>query len=266
MTAITTVITRRVAIIGITVAAAALVGCGGGPDASPRPSTAAATSTTPATHAATTTATPASTDPVGVHDGPHRAVSLVDELVVLDRPDGAPVATVAAVTAFGSPTVLGVVAPPSADGWVEVLVPSRPNELRGWVSVTDVRVEPLVAEVFVDLGDRTLRLVEDGVTVGEWPIAIGRPDRPTPTGRYFVTDTLATGDPGSVWGSYALGISAYSEALTEFMGGIGQIGIHGTNDPSSIGQDASSGCIRLPNEVIDALADQLPLGTPVVIE
>jgi lipoprotein-anchoring transpeptidase ErfK/SrfK len=53
--------------------------------------------------------------------------------------------------------------------------------------------------------------------------------------------------------------------LTSFAGGDGVIGIHGTNDPSSIGTDVSHGCIRMSNEGITRLAKVLPLGTPVEI-
>ncbi len=55
--------------------------------------------------------------------------------------------------------------------------------------------------------------------------------------------------------------------LTEFAGGDGVIGIHGTDRPDLVGTDVSSGCIRLPNDVITALVEDigLPLGTPVTI-
>jgi lipoprotein-anchoring transpeptidase ErfK/SrfK len=43
------------------------------------------------------------------------------------------------------------------------------------------------------------------------------------------------------------------------------IGLHGTNEPDSIGRDVSHGCIRLRNRDITALAEKLPLGTPVRI-
>ena len=59
--------------------------------------------------------------------------------------------------------------------------------------------------------------------------------------------------------------SAHSFTLSEFGGGDGQIGIHGTNQPDSIGTSASHGCVRVPNEVITALAGNIPLGTPVTI-
>lgn len=192
-----------------------------------------------------------------------RGVSLVDQLAVFDAPGGNEVTTLPARTAFDTPTVVGII--DQAPGWSQILVPVRPNDLTGWVRTEDVLIEEVDAEIRIDLAARTLRLIESDVLIGEWPVAVGRPDRPTPTGRFFVTDKLATGDASSVWGAHALGISAYSDVLDEFIGGIGQIGVHGTNDPTSIGQNVSSGCVRLPNEVIDALIDRLPVGTPVHI-
>lgn len=55
--------------------------------------------------------------------------------------------------------------------------------------------------------------------------------------------------------------------LQSFNGGQGVLGIHGTNEPDKLGQDVSSGCIRLHNDVIDRLVNQigLPLGTPVEV-
>ena len=43
------------------------------------------------------------------------------------------------------------------------------------------------------------------------------------------------------------------------------IGIHGTNEPDSIGRTVSNGCIRVDNDVITEMASFLPLGTPVTI-
>jgi lipoprotein-anchoring transpeptidase ErfK/SrfK len=53
--------------------------------------------------------------------------------------------------------------------------------------------------------------------------------------------------------------------LSEFAGGDGQIGIHGTNVPASIGEAVSHGCVRVPNDVITTLATTVPVGTPVTI-
>ncbi len=55
--------------------------------------------------------------------------------------------------------------------------------------------------------------------------------------------------------------------LTNFDGGNGVIGIHGTDQPQVIGHDASHGCIRLTDADVTDLHDRfdLKLGTPVRI-
>ncbi len=68
-----------------------------------------------------------------------------------------------------------------------------------------------------------------------------------------------------MYGTFAYGLSGFSNVLKSFAGGSGVIGLHGTNDPSVIGQDVSAGCIRMRNEDIERLVPILPLGTPVEI-
>jgi lipoprotein-anchoring transpeptidase ErfK/SrfK len=80
----------------------------------------------------------------------------------------------------------------------------------------------------------------------------------------YLTELLAPTNQG--YGPYAFGVSAFSDAVTSFGGGPGQIGLHGTDDTASIGTAASHGCIRLSNEDITTLAGILPLGTPITIE
>lgn len=41
--------------------------------------------------------------------------------------------------------------------------------------------------------------------------------------------------------------------------------LHGTNDPSSIGQDVSSGCVRLLNQDVIDLYQRVPAGSKVVV-
>ena len=43
------------------------------------------------------------------------------------------------------------------------------------------------------------------------------------------------------------------------------IRIHGTTDPGSIGRAVSNGCIRMRNEAVMSLFDQVPVGTPVYV-
>ena len=68
-----------------------------------------------------------------------------------------------------------------------------------------------------------------------------------------------------MYGPYAYGLSSHSDALDTFAGGDAEIGIHGNNDASVLGNDVTHGCIRMDNDAITMLAKQLPLGTPVDI-
>ncbi|MCP5032969.1 MAG: L,D-transpeptidase [Actinomycetia bacterium] len=96
-------------------------------------------------------------------------------------------------------------------------------------------------------------------------IAIGTGETPTPIGSLFTTVLYEVPDPSGPYGPYAFALSGFSEVLSSFGGGDGLIGIHGTNDPSSLGTEVSHGCIRIPNDLITQMAEMVPLGTPVRI-
>src|SRR4051812_11679181 len=96
-------------------------------------------------------------------------------------------------------------------------------------------------------------------------VGLGTSTTPTPGGVFFTEELLRPTDPGGAYGPYAYGLSGYSRVLNEFMGGDGQLGIHGTNDPSSLGRSVSHGCIRVSNATITTLAKMLPIGVPVQI-
>jgi lipoprotein-anchoring transpeptidase ErfK/SrfK len=164
---------------------------------------------------------------------------------------------------LGSPLALLVVH--ERDGWLEVALPTRPNGSTGWIRADGVEVREVTTAVQVDLDARTLTVTDGGRQVLTTPVAVGDPDTPTPRGAWYVTDRLDTRDPGGSYGPFAFGLSVHSEVLTDFAGGDGQVGVHGTNVPGSIGQAVSNGCIRVPNDVVSQLADLLPLGTPVVV-
>jgi lipoprotein-anchoring transpeptidase ErfK/SrfK len=117
----------------------------------------------------------------------------------------------------------------------------------------------------VDLSARRLKLYQGAKAVHTFPVAIGQPDTPTPTGRFFVTVKLRPPQILWVYGAWALGLSAYSEVFDQFGTGDGQIAVHGTNDGSELGQAVSHGCVRLSNPSISTLASLLPLGSPVDI-
>jgi hypothetical protein len=193
------------------------------------------------------------------------AAALTSETPVRDHPtpDAPVVGTLGTTSPYGSPTTLGVVG--QRDGWLEVQLPVRPNHTTGWIPADHVELHHIDWSVHVDLDARELTVRQGERTVLSTPVAVGIADAPTPSGEFFVTDLLATGDAASPYGPFAFGLSAHSDTITEFAGGDGRVGIHGTDDPTSIGTAASHGCVRVPNEVAEHLATLLPLGTPVVI-
>ena len=231
-----------------------LVGCSAADEdpaelAAPAPTTIAPTDTTAPAPEAEGVRIARSDGPVVVREAPADEAAVVTELP--------------ATTVFGSARALFVL--DEEDGWFEVQVPERPNNRTGWVDGDLVDVVAGRYEVNVDLAARTLTVLEDGDELLSTPVAIGAPDAPTPTGTFAVIDRLETPDPNGAYGPFALGLGGFSDTFSEFAGGNGQIGIHGTDDPSSIGQSVSHGCIRVPNDVAVQLGQLIPLGTPVTI-
>ena len=188
------------------------------------------------------------------------------DVLVYPAPD-APIHSrvVPATTILGSPTVLPVVEGPVA-GWIEVSLPGRPNEATGWVEADQFTFAATDQRIEVDLAAATLTFFVDDEPALSTEVAIGSPDNPTPPGSFFVTDIVKLTDPSGPWGPFAIGLSARSDTITEFNGGDGIIGIHGTNRPDRIGEPVSLGCVRLPNETIAKLASQVQLGIPVLIK
>ena len=96
-------------------------------------------------------------------------------------------------------------------------------------------------------------------------MAVGTGSTPTPTGNYFVDGTVRVTDPTGPYGAYQMSVAAFSDVHYSFGGGIGQIALHGTNNPALLGTPASNGCVRMTNDDITLLANSAPPGTPVTI-
>jgi lipoprotein-anchoring transpeptidase ErfK/SrfK len=147
--------------------------------------------------------------------------------------------------------------------WVKVLLPIRPNGSTGWVKTSDVRLVPSRYRIDVDLSEHKLTVYDGESVLLDDTVAIGKPSTPTPVGKFYLRVLIKAPDPTQVYGPYAYGLSSHSDTLEEFNGGDAQVGIHGNNDASQLGNDVSSGCIRMDNDKITRLASILPLGTPV---
>ena len=164
-----------------------------------------------------------------------------------------------------TPVVLAAIGPPADGTHLEVMVPGRPNGRRGWVDRAAVDITWTNYRIRVELGSRTVQLYDGSELVVEGTAAIGTPTNPTPAGHTFVTETLANPDAGGLYGPYALGLAMWSETLTEYAGGDGQVALHGTHRPDLLGEAVSHGCVRVHNDLIRELAARVPLGTPVDI-
>jgi len=151
------------------------------------------------------------------------------------------------------------------DGWVQVLLPVRPNGSKGWVKGSDVTVSPNPYHIEVSLGQHTITVSRGTQQIYRGEVAVGAPETPTPTGEYYLRVLVKAIDPTTVYGTYAYGLSSHSDALETFDGGDAEIGIHGNNDASVLGSNVTHGCIRIDNDAITMLSKQLPLGTPVEV-
>ena len=189
------------------------------------------------------------------------------DLVAYAEPaDGAAeLATLSAVTEYSQPRTLLVTE--QQPGWIQALLPMRPNNSLGWVRESDVTLGSTTYEIKISLSQHHLVLTNAGEPVLETAIAIGTAATPTALGRFYVTDPVdLQSRPNGAYGAYALGISGYSEVLKTFQGGPGQMAVHGGAWESMLGTDVSNGCIRVLNDTILQIAGVVPLGTPVTIE
>jgi len=151
------------------------------------------------------------------------------------------------------------------DGWIRVLLPERPNGSTGWTRTSDFKLTQTRYHITVELGAHQITVYDGETVIRQEPVAVGTAETPTPPGSYFIRVLLQSPSPNSVYGPFAYGLSAHSDVLTSFNGGDGEVGIHGNNDASVLGQSITHGCVRMSNDGITELTKILPLGTPVEI-
>ena len=166
-------------------------------------------------------------------------------------------------TAFGSPTVLGVVR--QVGRWAAVTTAKLPNGRLAWVKLDPRRLNGgwTRLSIVVDLSARRATLQSGDRVVRAFPVTVGAPGVETPAGRFSVTDTFRGDLDPAAYGCCALALSATQPHLpTGWLGG-NRIAIHGTTGP--LGVAASHGCVRAANSDVSALVDKIPLGTPVFI-
>ena len=116
--------------------------------------------------------------------------------------------------------------------------------------------------IVVSIPDRKLAVLEAGHVVKVFETAVGAPYTPSPTGEFTIVQRI----PDPTW--YAKGKivpPGKSNPLGPRWLGLSKkgYGIHGTNNPASIGRNASHGCIRLRNRDIEELFEMVSVGDEV---
>lgn len=141
---------------------------------------------------------------------------------------------------------------------VEVRAAGDERTLRGGALPNPAR------RIIVSVADCKLALVEGDQVIRVYRTAVGAPKSPSPIGTYQIINRISNPTyfapgkvippgPGNPLGTRWLGLS------------LGGYGIHGTNQPQSIGRAASHGCIRLRNKDIEELFQLVRAGDQVEI-
>ena len=166
---------------------------------------------------------------------------------------------------FGGPLTLMVTEGEPGDEWVQVQLPIRPNSQEGWIRTSDYVLSSTRIRAEVDLSEHRVVVFDGPSVIAETEAVVGTAETPTPVGTFFIAAKKENGEDEYFLGPWALVLSGFSEALETFSGGLPVIAVHGTHRPEQIGQSLSNGCIRIPNDVITFLAENVPLGAPITI-
>lgn len=124
----------------------------------------------------------------------------------------------------------------------------------------DLHVEKRL--IVVSLEDRKLALLVDGQVKKIYAVAVGKPSTPSPVGTFTIERRVANPTyhhngktvlpgPGNPVGTRWMGLS------------IAGYGIHGTNEPKSIGKAASHGCIRMAKSDLEEFYALVEVGDTV---
>lgn len=119
-----------------------------------------------------------------------------------------------------------------------------------------------VRRIIVSIPDRKLAVMEADRVVKIFPVAVGAPKSPSPTGSFEIVNQI----PDPTWYSKGkiVGPGPGNPLGTRWMGLSAKgYGLHGTNAPRSIGRNASHGCIRLRNSDAEALFELVAVGDRV---
>lgn len=127
-----------------------------------------------------------------------------------------------------------------------------------------------VSKLVINIPSRTLWVYEGDKIVQYYPVGVGRPGYMTPLGQFTVIRKII--DPGWEHPYKAAGAIRIAPGETNPLGSRwigfhrkngGEYGMHGTDNPRSVGRFSSHGCVRMKTKDIEALFEIVDIGTPV---
>lgn len=147
-------------------------------------------------------------------------------------------------------------------------VPATAQQAVGDATANSVSSAPVSTAdgqvIVVSLKDRELALVDHGVVKAIYPVAVGKPSTPSPTGTFTIINHVQ--DPTYYRPGVVIPPGRWNPVGNRWMGlSVKGYGIHGTDVQSSVGKAVSHGCIRLRKRDIEALFAQVNVGTRVEI-
>jgi lipoprotein-anchoring transpeptidase ErfK/SrfK len=123
--------------------------------------------------------------------------------------------------------------------------------------------------LLVDLNDRQVHVYRNGSEIARYPVAVGQAGWETPTGRFQIyqmrrhpqwqhpiTHQIIPAGPNNPLGNRWIGF---------YQGEHMMLGFHGTPQETLVGEAVSHGCLRMRNQDIQALYDQVGMGTVVEV-
>lgn len=117
-------------------------------------------------------------------------------------------------------------------------------------------------EIVVSLEDHKLAFLEDGKVIKIYPVAVGKPSTPSPVGNFTIERRVV--NPSYSHMGKVIPPGPHNPVGTRWMGlSIRGYGIHGTNEPHSIGKAASHGCIRMAKADLEELYPMVHVGDAV---
>jgi lipoprotein-anchoring transpeptidase ErfK/SrfK len=124
--------------------------------------------------------------------------------------------------------------------------------------------QTLTRFILISIPDRKLALIDDGVVVKVYDIAVGTDGTPSPTGDYTIINRIV--DPVYYHEGKTIPAGKNNPVGSRWMGlSLKGYGIHGTNVQSSVGKAASHGCFRMKKKDVEELFTLVKVGDVVSI-